>query len=139
MTLLKFTSGCGTDRLSVAAGDAGKVEANEYALPATVGAAARFFHGSSCDGLRMPAPLAKFATRTMAGGPAFESCQGRKPREMGTPIGGRYGDFAGADGVAQVLEREAGFEEMPGRLHGGCLARATRRACVMIAGGNQRE
>src|SRR5215467_1782405 len=62
-------------------------------------------HSRLCDGFRMPAPLAEFATRTVAGGPAFESRQGRKPREMGTPIGGRYGDFAGAVGAAQVLER----------------------------------
>jgi hypothetical protein len=60
---------------------------------------------SNCDGFRMPAPLAKFATRTMADGPAFESRQGRKPREMGSPIEGRYGDFAGTDDAAQVLER----------------------------------
>jgi len=28
-----------------------------------------------CDGFRMPAPLAKLATRTMADGPAFETRQ----------------------------------------------------------------
>jgi len=35
----------------------------------------------------MPAPLCELAARAKAGGPAFESRQGRKPRELGTPYG----------------------------------------------------
>jgi hypothetical protein len=76
---------------------------------------------NSCDGFRMPAPLAKLATRTMAGGPAFESRQGRKPREMGAPIGGRYGDFAGADGAAQILERGVSTNSWGGQTQRGSV------------------
>jgi hypothetical protein len=76
-------------------------------------------HVSKCDGFRMPAPLAKLATRTMADGPAFESRQGRKPREMGTPIEGRYGDFAGTDDAAQILERGVSTNACGGRAQRG--------------------
>ena len=37
--------------------------------------------------------------------PAFESRQGRKERDWGTRISGRYGDLAGADGCNECLSR----------------------------------
>ena len=58
----------------------------------------------TCDGFRMPAPLAKFATRTMAGGPAFANHQRRKPRKLGTAYLG--------PALAEPLERK-----MPSQAH----------------------
>ena len=48
-------------------------------------------------------PSADPSTRTT--GPAFESRQGRKARDWGTRISGRYGDLAGADGYNECLSR----------------------------------
>jgi hypothetical protein len=43
-----------------------------------------------------------------------------------------------ADGRSEGALR-ADLEEMAGRLHGGWLARARKRACLIIADGGQRE
>jgi hypothetical protein len=48
-------------------------------------------------------PSAGTSTRTT--GPAFESRQGRKARDWGTRLSGRYGDLAGADGCNECLSR----------------------------------
>jgi hypothetical protein len=44
-------------------------------------------------------------TSTRTTGPAFESRQGRKARDWGTRLSGRYGDLVGADGCNERLSR----------------------------------
>ena len=48
-------------------------------------------------------PITILDTRTT--GPAFESRQGRKARDWGTQLSGRYEDLAGADECNECLSR----------------------------------
>ena len=67
------------------------------------GADARF-----CDGFRMAAPsLGSLHARWLPGRRSKAASEGNCGR-VGTPISGRYGDFAGADGAAEVLEAGVG-------------------------------
>ena len=61
-----------------------------------------------CDGFRMAAPsLSSQHARWLPGRRSKAASEGNRGR-VGTPISGRYGDFAGADGAAEVLEAGVG-------------------------------
>jgi hypothetical protein len=107
-----------------------------------------------CDGFRMAAPsLGSQHARWLPGRRSKAASEGNRGR-VGTPISGRYGDFAGADGAAEVLEAGVGgkwfgragasegmrgdFVEMAGRLRGRWRAKAAKRTCAVVAGRRQR-
>jgi hypothetical protein len=111
-------------------------------------------HFRFCDGFRMAAPsLSSQHARWLPGRRSKAASEGNRGR-VGTPISGRYGDFAGADCAAEVLEAGVGgkwfgragasegmtgdFVEMAGRLRGRWRAKAAKRTCAVVAGRRQR-
>ena len=63
---------------------------------------------SQDEGRPMAAPsLSSQHARWLPGRRSKAASEGNRER-VGTPISGRYGDFAGADGAAEVLEAGVG-------------------------------
>ena len=61
-----------------------------------------------CDGFRMPAPSLSMQHALRPPGRRSKAASEGNRRRAGTPIDGRYGNCAGADDAAEVMETGMG-------------------------------